>query len=79
LNLLQSLATKKNDKLLKFLNENEFNFEQFQVSDETDKRLGIGAIPRTIVLNEEGKILYNQIGYDRNEKLNNLRKVLSKL
>ena len=72
-------SSSNQDKIKEFLNKTDYNFKQFFVDKEIAKELGINAIPRTIVLNKTGKIIYNQIGYDRTKKLENLRKVLSKL
>ena len=67
------------DKVIKFLEENKFNFKQYFVISETAKELNINGIPRTLVIDQTGKIVYDQLGYDKSVKLKKLKEVIKSL
>ncbi len=67
------------DKVLKVLEENTFNFKQYYVNRETAQKLHINGIPRTLVIDRNGKIVYDQLGYDKSAKLQKLKEVLKTL
>ncbi|HGY56567.1 MAG TPA: TlpA family protein disulfide reductase, partial [Caldithrix abyssi] len=67
------------NKVIKFLENNTFNFKQYFVRGETAKELNINGIPRTLVIDKKGKIVYDQLGYDPSIKLKKLREVIKSL
>lgn len=72
-------SSSKQEKVKAFLDKTPFNFEQYFVGKEISSELGIGGIPRTIVLDRSGRIVYDQVGYDSEQKLSKLYEVLSLL
>lgn len=67
------------NKVIKFLEKNKFNFKQYFVSNETAKELNINLIPKTLVIDQTGKIIYEQSGYNKNVKLKKLKEIIKSL
>ncbi len=67
------------NKIKEFLKSNDFIFRQFFVNNDVASELGIGAIPRTIVVDRSGKIVFDVIGFNPSQKLESLRETIMKL
>lgn len=72
-------STNSNPQIENFLSQNEFTFEQYSVDKKDAKNLGINSIPRTIIIDEDGKIIYDQVGYNTEQGVSKIKKIIEQV
>lgn len=68
-------------KIQKFIKKNEFNFTQYKISSEMAFNMGVNGIPRNVIMDKTGKIIFDRVGYAKNKSIleleNQIEKALS--
>ncbi len=69
------------NKIESFIETYEFNFTQYCLSKEYASKIGINGIPRTVIIDKSGKVIYDRVGYNKNnsaeELINQIEKALN--
>ncbi len=66
------------EKIQQFIKKNEFNFTQYKISSEMASKMGVNGIPRTIIMDKTGKIIFDRVGYARNKSAKELKQEIEK-